>query len=211
MIREALAILALLLLASCFGDESASSDQSPSPTSPPWLTLRAGNKVMLTGTGPNPSAWPTTTVCDDEYEWDHYSTGSGGEQGCRDRMIGQTVQIKRVDSGDSALYIRGRGWSGVVSNEDVEPIIPAGTKMDCQSTDSLSLFEGPSDRSDAYDLRDQKETLETTHDRRSSETWAVNVKVIKGRGVGRIGYFPSEDLAACVLPGDIQVVMQDSE
>ncbi len=166
---------------------------------------------MLTGTSPNPSVWTTTVVCDDEYEWDHYSTGDGGEEGCHDHTIGQTVLIKRVDDGDSALYIRGHGWSGVVSNEDVEPVIPARTRMDCQSSDSLSLFEAPSDKAEAYDLRDQKETVETIHNRLFSETWALKVKVLRGRGVGRVGYFPSDDLATCVLPGDIQVVMHDQE
>ncbi len=209
MRRNVIATLLLLVLAACSGDTS--TDESSSPKPPLWLILRAGNKVMLTGAGPEPSVSMTTTACDDEYEWDHYSTGSGGEEGCRDHAIGQTVVIKRVDSGDSALYIRGQRWSGVVSDEDVQPIIPAGTRMDCQSSDSLSSFEKPSESSEAYDLRDQKLTLDVAHSRRPSETWAVNVKVVKGRGAGRVGYLRSEDLASCVLAGNIQVVMQDDD
>lgn len=205
------AALLLFLAVGCSGDGSSSSDESPAPNPPAWLMLEAGQKVMLTGSGPEPSVSTTTVACDDSYEYDRYSTGGGGEEGCRDHAIGQTVIIKRVDSGDSALYVRGRGWSGVVSDQDVQPIIPSGITMDCQSTDSLALYASPSDTAADYDLRDQKVTIETIHSRRSNETWALNVRVVKGHGARRVGYFRSEDLAACVLPGQIQVVMHDKD
>jgi hypothetical protein len=165
---------------------------------------------MLTGPSPDPPESMTVVVCDDAYEFDRYSTGGSQQGGCHDREIGQTILIKRVDGGDGVLYVRSHGWSGVVSNEDVEPLIPGGVSMVCQASESLTLFSEPNDRADTTDLRDQPETVRTLNNRRAHEVWALKVKVVKGYRSGTVGYLRSDDLAACTVSG-VQVVMQESD
>lgn len=202
------------LLAGCGSYNSTDTSQdraepSPDPTKPAWLNLGAGNRVLLTGMAPDPSMFPTVTTCEDAYTYNKYSE-NGETFGCTDRPVGQIVTIKKYDDHNDVVIVHGKTWSAVLDKEELEPLIPADTVMQCQDEgDGLALYSSKS-IDDGFDLRNGLETVKVTHTRRADETFGVAVKVLKGYGSGRNGYIRGSDLASCSLPkGQFQIVLTE--
>ena len=205
-----------LVFTGCSSDNSNdtsqdSADASPEPTKPAWLNLGAGNRVLLTGmaTDSDPSMFPTVTTCEDAYTYGKYSENNESS-GCTDRPVGQIVTIKQYDGNNDVVIVHGSNWSAVLDKEDLEPLVPAETIMQCQdASDSLTLYSLKA-INDGFDLRDGLETVQVTHTRRANETFGIAVKVLKGYGAGRPGYIKGSDLASCFLPnGNIQINLTD--
>lgn len=207
-------VLAVLILYGCSSDSASKSQDTstPRPQPPKWLTFTPGTKALLTGEDPSD---PVTyrahvMVCEDSYTLNRNAmTNDSG--GCSKQPVGQIVTIKSHGNGSDFVSIHTAAWSGVVDASSLSPIIPSGTILQCEGTESgTKLFSPLSPTSYTYDLRDGLETVKVLHTRRSNEVYGVDVKVVKGYGIGDIGYIRQSDFSKCFVRNTIQISFPDS-
>jgi hypothetical protein len=181
------------------------------PQAPPWLQFQPGTKALLSTADPTDLVLGSTVLtCVNSFSYVHH-----GEEddpgGCQLRPIGQLVTIKSHDVGSYQVAVRGEGWSGVVGDDALSPVIPAGTVMDCSGeSGSIKLYSKDSPRHHIYDLQDGDEYLKVLRTRSSDDLIGPYVLVVKGYGVGDTGFLRQDELPQCFLKGNVQIDFPDN-
>lgn len=215
LLTVAPAIMAVTLgLYGCSDDSARSSAQefsTPMPQAPTWLQLQPGTKALLSTSDPtDPVLGSTVLACSDDFSYQHHDQ-EDDPGGCAMRDIGQEVTIKSHSDGSDTSAVRGDGWSGVVGDSSLSPVIPAGVIMDCSISDNglnapgMQLYSKESPRHHIYALRGGDEYVKVLRTRSSADLIGPYVKVMKGYGAGDVGYVRQDELDSCFLKGTIQV------
>jgi hypothetical protein len=211
---SALAITVAALMLGCDSDSSQSSSDDSSATAtskpvlrPTWARLVPGVRAYTRATireddDNSVEACPTVT--------DFTNTMQSENNSCNFQSAGDLVLIHKTRQdpgvfGGDAIYVVAKGWSGLVKDDDIVPVVPKGTVLHCNENDDSGwdLYVGGYSNDDDVSIGRSAFKAVIAHTLEPSETLGPEVHVLSGGGRGKDGHLLFSDISdkQCFIDG----------
>ena len=201
----ALAMTVATFMLGCDSDSSQgnSNDSSTAATSKPvlrptWARLVPGVRAYTRASGPGADE-QSVEVCPTVTDFTNMMQSENNS--CDFQSAGDPVLIhkKREDPGifgGDAIYVVAKGWSGLVKDDDIVPVVPKATVLHCNENDDSGwdLYVGGYDNDDAVDIGRSAFKAVVTHTLEPSETLGPEVHLLSGGGSGKDGHLLFDDI-----------------
>ena len=132
-----------------------------------------------------------------------------GPANCKSEPVGSLVTIHKLRQdpgvfGGDAFYVIASHWSGLISDDDIVPIVPKGIVIQCGGADGddkeRMLYDGR--YQEASNLGVGAFRAIVRHSLEPEETLGPAVHILSGREAGRDGYLLFTDIDHdCVIAG----------